>query len=266
MLVDVEDEAGHVLLLLDIHARHRLVEQQQVRLHRQRAAELDTLLQAIGQPADLHAANILNFEEVDDLLDEFAVLHLLAQRRPVTQQLPEEAALHLQRAPGHDVVERRHATKQRDVLERASDPAIGRLERPHLRAGFAAEGDAAFLRMIEAVDDVEHRGLAGAVRADDRADFALADIERHVGDRLHAAERQRHVLDRQQPVADPAGPGGARRIRHDLRIRRRHAAFPTGARIGSSAMSRIFTRAEITPLRPSSNVTWVEMSASVEPS
>ena len=52
-----------------------------------------------------------------------AVLHLLAQRRPDPQRLPEQAAAHLQRAPGHDVVERRHALEQRDVLEGAGDAA-----------------------------------------------------------------------------------------------------------------------------------------------
>src|SRR6476620_12513545 len=35
LVVDVEDEAAHVLLLLDVHAGHRLVEQQHLRLHRQ---------------------------------------------------------------------------------------------------------------------------------------------------------------------------------------------------------------------------------------
>ena len=34
----VEDEAAHVLLFLDVHAGHRLVEQQHRRLGRQRAA------------------------------------------------------------------------------------------------------------------------------------------------------------------------------------------------------------------------------------
>ena len=38
----------------------------------------------------------------------------------------------LQRAAGQDVVERRHAAEQRDVLERARDAAGGRLVRPHL--------------------------------------------------------------------------------------------------------------------------------------
>jgi len=32
LAVDVEDEAAHVLLLLDVHAGHRLVEQQELGL------------------------------------------------------------------------------------------------------------------------------------------------------------------------------------------------------------------------------------------
>ena len=47
----------------------------------------------------------------------------------------------------------------------------------HAPARLALPGDGACLRVIEAVDDVEHRGLAGAVRADDREDLVLADVE-----------------------------------------------------------------------------------------
>src|SRR6185312_5990176 len=61
---------------------------------------------------------------------------------------------------------------------------------------------ASLLRMVEAVNDVEHRRLAGAVRADDRADFSLADVEGDAAHRLHAAERERHVLHRQEHIAD----------------------------------------------------------------
>ena len=94
LLVHVDDEAAHVLLLLEVHAGHRLVEQQQRRLHGERAAELDALLQAIGQLADRRAADVLDFEEVDDLLDLLAMLDLFAERRPMPQHLPEQAALH----------------------------------------------------------------------------------------------------------------------------------------------------------------------------
>ena len=60
MRVNVEDEAGHVLLLLEIHPGHRLVEQQQVGFHGESAAELDPLLQTVGELADLNLANVLN--------------------------------------------------------------------------------------------------------------------------------------------------------------------------------------------------------------
>ncbi len=129
---------------------------------------------------------------------------------PIAQQLPEEAALHLQGAAGHDVVERAHALEQRDVLEGARDAATRRIVRLHLGPRLALEGDAAMLRLVEAVDDVEHGGLAGAIRADDGAHLALLDIERHVADRAHAAERQRNVFDREDDLAGGNVAGGRR--------------------------------------------------------
>ena len=54
--------------------------------------------------------------------------------------------------------------------------------------GCALEGDGAMIRMIETVDDVKHRGFAGAVRADDGAYFALSDVERNVPQRPDATE------------------------------------------------------------------------------
>src|SRR5713101_2905625 len=136
----VEDEAGHVLLLLEVHAGHRLVEQQEVGLHGERAAELDPLLQAIGQLADLDLADVLDLEKVDDILHAVAVLDLLLERGPGAQELPEKAAAHLQRPPRHDVVERGHTLEQRDILEGAGDAAEGRVVRPHLGARLALEG------------------------------------------------------------------------------------------------------------------------------
>ena len=136
-------------------------------------------------------------------------------------------------------------------------PPHRRLVRAHLGARRALEGDAAVLRRVEAVDDVEHRGLAGAVRPDDRADLALADIERDVGDRLHAAERERDVLDREHRLAGRdlgAGRVPSRGLLHRLR----------GHRIGLHVADRDARRER--PLRPSSNVTSVEISASFEPS
>ena len=157
---------AHVLLLLDVHAGHRLVEQQDRRFGGERAAELDALLQPVGQARHRRLADVLDLEELDDLLDRCAVLGLLAPGTGQLQRDFQKAGVHAQVAAGHDVVEHRHALEQRDVLEGARDAAARRRAvGAHVRQPFAAKGDAAFLRHVDAVDDVEHRALAGAVRA-----------------------------------------------------------------------------------------------------
>jgi hypothetical protein len=158
-------------------------------------------LQAVGQAPDRHLANVLDLEEIDDLLHAMTVLQFLAQRRSAPDRLGENVALLQRDAARHDVVERCHALEQGDVLEGARDPLPGRVRSAHGASLDAAKGDRALLRRVEAVDNVQHRGLAGAVRTDNGADLALADIEGDLGDRLDAAEAQRHVLDLEQHAA-----------------------------------------------------------------
>src|SRR3546814_8564484 len=92
---------------------------------------------------------------------------LLAPVGAPVDRLLEQVALHLQHAAGHDVVEGGHAFEQRHVLESARDALARRDVGAHGPALDAAKLDAALLRMIEAVDDVQHRGLAGAVRSEE---------------------------------------------------------------------------------------------------
>ena len=133
-------------------------------------------------------------------------------RRADAQRLQEEVALHLQVAPGHDVVEHAHALEQRQALEGARDAHLGHLVRVHVLEGLAAEGDRALLRLVDAVDAVEHRALAGAVGADDGAHLVLAHVEADVGQRLHAAEAQARCSarrGRRRRCGAPAAPCGA---------------------------------------------------------
>ncbi len=187
---------------------------------------------------------------------------------PRPQAVPEHVALLQRDAAGHDVVERRHALEQRDVLEGARDALPRGFVGTHAAARLAAKRDDALLRVIEAVDDVQHRGLAGAVRPDDRPDFALLDIERDVADRLHAAEGQRDVVDLEQVAARRDTVVGAQRVpRHVFADMHVHSAASLCAEFtGTSSMSRISTVAVILPLRPSSKVTSVSTYFSVEPS
>src|SRR5262249_34553237 len=76
--------------------------------------------------------------------------------------------------------------------------------------------DAAGVGLEQAADDVEQRGLAGAVRADDRDDLALPDRDGHVLDRAHPAEALRHAGDGELRLLD-GGLGGVRGARHHSR-------------------------------------------------
>src|SRR5208282_735405 len=108
--------------------------------------------------------------------------------RSPEDRLQEEVRVHFQIAPGHDVVEHAHAAKQGNVLEGARDALLGRLARAHLAVRAPQEGHAAGLRPVDAVDDVEHRALAGAIGADNGGDLAAIDVEADTGYRPHPAE------------------------------------------------------------------------------
>ena len=181
----------------------RLVEQQQVGFGGQRPAQFDALLQTVGQPADRRLADRLDLEKIDDVLDEAPVFLFLAPAAAEIERLLDEARLHPQQPPGHNIVERRHAAKQRDILERAGDAVGRRFMRAHRLAHIALERDGPLLGMVEAVDDVQHRRFSGAIGPDDRANLAFSDIETDIAERLHATERQRNVLDRQENFAKP---------------------------------------------------------------
>jgi hypothetical protein len=57
------------------------------------------------------------------------------------------------------------------------------------------ECDAAGSRRKESADQVEERGLAGAIGPDDRAQLALCDVERNVAHRDQIAESLGDVVD-----------------------------------------------------------------------
>src|SRR5215510_2987419 len=82
LLVDVEDEARHVLLLLVVTSAHRLVEEQDLRVERERAPELHALLQAVRERTGRPPAEILDPQEVDDVLDALSVLDLFLLGEP----------------------------------------------------------------------------------------------------------------------------------------------------------------------------------------
>src|SRR6185369_11706632 len=85
-------------------------------------------------------------------------------------------------------------------LELAADAKTNDLLLPVAGDLLVLELDRAFRNARAAADQIEHRGLAGAVRPDDHAQLALVDVEVELVDGFEAVERNADVLERKQEV------------------------------------------------------------------
>src|SRR4030088_1545466 len=99
-----------------------------------------------------------------------------------------------------EVLEHGEVVIDRRRLEFASHPGLHDLVLFHFREVFVAKMNRPRGRLGLAADQVEHRGLAGAIGADDDTDLVVIDVERQIVDRLEAVEGNRQSLDRKQEV------------------------------------------------------------------
>src|SRR5262249_21059545 len=156
-----------------IDAGERLVEQHVVRPGRERARDLDATAFAAGQRDRRRLAQPRDVE-------------LLEQRIEVILA-PLAAGLdHLEH--GADVVLDVEAAEDRRFLRQIADAETGALIHRQRRHVGAAEAAAAAVGGDQPGDHVEHRGLAGAVRAEQTDRLAAAHVEAHALDDLAADE------------------------------------------------------------------------------
>lgn len=189
LVARIEDVAREVFLLLLVHAGHRLIEDQELRLRGEGARQFNALLQARRDRLDRFVADVLQLHEIDDLLDDAAVRRFLARRPDPVAQRGQRARAHVDVATEQDVVEHAHAAKECEVLEGARHGLLRDAVGPHAGDVLAEEVHAACLRRVEAGNDVDHGRLAAAVRAHEPEDLALANGEAHALERLQAAKR-----------------------------------------------------------------------------
>ena len=120
---------------------------------------------------------------------------LARARRGLPEQDAEESRGHLGVETGQHVLERGELAEEPAVLEGPPD-ALGR---HHVRSetvdALRAEADGAGGQRGMSGDRVEERGLAGAVRADDRAHLAGIDPQEDAGDRSEAAIAHGDVVE-----------------------------------------------------------------------
>ena len=157
----------HALAQFDVDARGRLVEEQDLRLVRQRLRDHHAALHAAGQRDDLGVLLVPQRQVLQHLLDMRRVLRL-------AEQAAAEADGRPHRFEGVGVQFLRHQPDQR---------ARGAIIRDDV---VAADRDAAFAQIGDAADDADQRGLAGAVRPEQRKDLAALDVEIDVVQRLEA--------------------------------------------------------------------------------
>src|SRR6202020_1532457 len=89
--------------------------------------------------------------------------------------------------------------------------------------------DAATVGGEKAVDDVEQRGLAGAVRTDDAVDRSCLDLQAHAIDGFEAAERARNAVKLEEDVAASSRLNWAR-----FRRRKRQSRDRSRSRLGQT--------------------------------
>ena len=116
------------------------------------------------------------------------------------------------------IAEKRRAS-WKDRPRPSSGPGVGRQRRDVVPVDRHATAGG----WHEPADEVEDGGLAGAVRADDADDLALADVERHAAHGLHAAEAHRQVLhvERHPVLVAAVGALGFERLGHGSGLHRR---------------------------------------------
>ena len=170
----------HLLAQLQIQRAQRLVQQQHLRLVHQRAGDGDALLLAAGQLIDGALLIALHLHQLEH-----------AVHAPGDLLLFLAAGLHAQRlgllqveAEG-DVVEHVQMGEQRVLLKHRVDAALVRRNGQHVRA---LEQHAALVGHLKAADDAQKRRLAAARGAQQRDEFALANVQIDVVQHLGIAE------------------------------------------------------------------------------
>ncbi len=213
ILADRQQELVELERLARVEARRRLVEAEQQRVGAHGARDLEAALRAVGKVAGRIVGAVGEVDLVEPVFGPLDRLLLgLAVAADAEHAEEREAGGDHQRIVlrHQQVFENRHAGEQADVLERARDLGLpvdaeaGQPLQQQLRAVGLAQRDHALGRLVEAGDAVEDRGLAGAVRADERGDVAAPGLEAEVVDRHQPAEAHGEVLNVENGILKPA--------------------------------------------------------------
>ena len=213
-----------------VHARHRLVEHDHLRVAHQGPSHLEQLALASGERPGVVLELLVQAEPLEQL--QGLGLDLLLLRAP--ERLEEglgEVLAGLVLGAQHHVVHHRHPAQRLGELEGADHAGLRDPGRRGPVEGGTVEAPVRRLpgrRAVEPGDQVEERRLAGAVGSDQRGDDAALHLEVLDVDGGDAAEVPGDVVDPEDGV-------GLRRA--GLRVDAGHQLAP-GGRVGQPAGGR----------------------------
>ena len=190
--------AGNLFGEARIDPGHGLVEQDQLGLGHQRAADLDELLLAAGESGDRIVDDVVEPEAPGDAERPLGELRLAVAAGAAADQRGGQAFAGLALAVEHQVLEHAELREAAGELEGAHqatrDEPVGR----EAADGLAGQPDLAAIGPVEAGDDVEQGGLAGPVRTDQAGEAAGLDAEIDAVEHLDAVEATRQPADREE--------------------------------------------------------------------
>ena len=195
VLAQALDDAEQPRDLSGGERRGRLVHHDDAGVERQRLADLDDLLLGNRQAAGYAVG-------VDRHAQPLEQRSRLALHRAVVD--PPATAQGL--AGNEDVLGNRDVREEGGLLEDDRDPGVARGRRPGQDERVAVGVDErATVGRVDAAEDLDERGFAGAVLADDGVDLAAVEVDRDTLQSLYGAERLAGVV---HPEDRP--PSGAR--------------------------------------------------------
>ena len=166
LALQVAEDLEEVRRLLRRQDRGRLVEDEDLRVAVERLHDLDPLLLPDGDAVDRGA-------RVDGELEGLRQV----ANAPLGSGLVEEDAFAPRLDAEHDVLGHGHDRNEHEVLMDHADPGFDRVLGGRELGALALEQDLARVGLVQAVEDVHQRRLAGAVLAEQRVHFAARQLE-----------------------------------------------------------------------------------------
>ena len=192
LLVEPAQPVAQLRAHAGVERAERLVQEQHLGLHRERAGQRHPLALAARELRGVAVRERLQLDELEQLVDARSNLGL----RPLAHGQPEA-----------DVVPDGHVLERRVVLEDEADPALLRRERGRV---LARDHDLAGVRLLEPGDHAQERRLAAAARPEQRRQRARLDHERDVVERGERSEPLGHAPCLDHLASAPSGSSASR--------------------------------------------------------